>query len=285
MITTLRECYKVNHLLKLFDVPKSTFYERTQTAAKARDKYAQLRPKLSAIFSSSRETAGQRTIKTLLKSEGIEVSRYVIRRMMHEENMVSKQRRAKPYKIAESPSLIAPNLLERQFSPQQTNTHWCGDVTYIWTQNGWCYLAAVMDLFARKIVGIAVSQHPDSNLTIKALTMAFESRGQPENLMFHSDQGSHYSSEKFRNELSMKGITQSMSRRGNCWDNAPMERFFGSLKSEWVPKLGYENLNDADCDLHLYTYHHYNCYRPHSYNSGLSPDATEAMFRPHRAVH
>lgn len=142
-----------------------------------------------------------------------------------------------------------------------------------------------MDLFARKIVGIAVSQHPDSNLTIKALTMAFESRGQPENLIFHSNQDSHYSSEKFRNELSIKGITQSMSRRGNCWDNAPMERFFGSSKSEWVPKLGYESLNDADCDLHLYTYHHYNCYRPHSYNSGLSPDATEAMFRPHRAVH
>jgi putative transposase len=274
----------VNHLLKLFGVSKSTFYERIQMAAKAQDKYAQLRSEVSEIFSDSRETAGQRTIQTLLKTEGIEVSRYLIRKTMHQENMHSKQRRPKPYKLADKPSLIAPNILGRQFSPLQPNTHWCGDVTYIWTQNGWCYCAAVMDLFARKIVGMAVSHHPDSDLTLKALTMAFESRGRPENLIFHSDQGCHYTSEKYRNELSKMGITQSMSRRGNCWDNAPMERFFGSLKSEWVPKLGYENLSDADCDLHLYVHHKYNCYRPHTYNRGLSPDATEAVFRASKVV-
>ena len=244
----------MNRLLDLFKVPKSTYYERIQLTALAPDKYAELRTKISVIFEASREAAGQRSIQTLLKRDAVNASRYVIRKIMRQENLNSKQRRPKPYKLAQKPSNVSPNLLGRQFSPNLPNAQWCGDVTYIWTQNGWCYLAAVMDLYARKIIGIAVSHHPDTDLTIKALTMAFESRGRPKNLVFHSDQGCHYTSEKFQNYLAANTITQSMSRRGNCWDNAPMERFFGSLKSEWIPKLGYENIADADYDLHQYVY-------------------------------
>ncbi len=134
-----------------------------------------------------------------------------------------------------------PNLLDRQFAVTQPNQVWCGDVTYIWTGNRWAYLAVVMDLFARKPVGWAMSFSPDSELTCKELSHAFESRVRPQGLMFHSDQGSHYTSRKFRQLLWRCQITQSMSRRGNCLDNSPMERFFRSLKTEWVPTIGYRS--------------------------------------------
>lgn len=115
----------------------------------------------------------------------------------------------------------------------------CGDVTYIWTGKGWTYLAVVLDLFARKPVGWAMSFSPDSRLTIKALKMAWERRGHPAGIMFHSNQGSHYTS---RQLLWRYRITQSMSRRGNCWDNSPMERFFRSLKNKWIPIMSYKAL-------------------------------------------
>jgi putative transposase len=127
----------------------------------------------------------------------------------------------------------------------EPNTIWCGDVTYIWAGNRLCYLAVVLDLFSRKPVGWAMSCSPDSNLTVKALEMAFESRGKPKNLMFHSDQGSHYTSHKYRQRLWKYQITQSKSRRGHCWDIAPMERFFRSFKTEWMTTQGYNSFINA----------------------------------------
>jgi len=125
------------------------------------------------------------------------------------------------------------------------NQVWCGDVTYIWTGDRWAYLAVVMDFFARKPVGWAMSFSPNSQLTSQALTMAFESRGRPEKVMFHSKQGTHYTNRAFSQALWRYQMKQSMSRRGNCWDNSPMERFFRSLKTEWVPQIGYHSFNEA----------------------------------------
>ncbi|MBJ4262745.1 IS3 family transposase, partial [Salmonella enterica subsp. enterica serovar Typhimurium] len=141
--------------------------------------------------------------------------------------------------------IVIPNRLERQFAVTEPNQVWCGDVTYIWTGKRWAYLAVVLDLFARKPVGWAMSFSPDSRLTIKALGMAWEARGKPAEVMFHSDQGSHYTSRQFRQLLWRCRIRQSMSRRGNCWDNSPMKRFFRSLKNEWVPVTGYTNFSEA----------------------------------------
>ena len=118
-------------------------------------------------------------------------------------------------------------------------------MTFSWTGNRWAYLAVVMDLFAKKPVGWAMSFSPDSPLTMKALTMAFERRGKPKNVMFHSDQGRHYTSKKFRQLVWRYQLTPSMSLRGNCWDNSPMERFFRSLKSEWIPTTGYRDFTEA----------------------------------------
>ncbi len=138
-----------------------------------------------------------------------------------------------------------PEYLERQFAVTKSNQVWCGDVTCIWTGRRWAHLAVVPDLFARKPVGWAMSFSPDSRLTMKALEMAWETRGKPAGVMFHSDQGSHYTSRQYRQLLWRYRIRQSMSRRGNCWDNSPMERFFRSLKNEWVPVTGYISFSDA----------------------------------------
>ncbi|AJR06774.1 transposase IS3/IS911 family protein [Photobacterium gaetbulicola Gung47] len=136
----------------------------------------------------------------------------------------------------------------------------------------------VIDLFARKPVGWAMSLSPDTNLTGKALSMAFEARGKPKNVMFHSDQGSHYTSLKFRQLLWRYQIEQSMSRRGNCWDNSPMERFFRSLKTEWVPSIGYESFGQAQRSITQYITGYYSEIRPHQYNGGLTPNESERLF-------
>ncbi len=138
-----------------------------------------------------------------------------------------------------------PNKLNRQFDVVEPNTFWCGDVTFIWTGNRWAYLAVVLDLFSRKVIGWAMSHSSDTQLTLQALDMAFEHRGRPQGVIFHSDQGCHYTSRKYRQRLWRYRITQSLSRRGNCRDNAPMERFFRSLKVEWVPKVGYYCFTEA----------------------------------------
>ena len=198
---------------------------------------------------------------------------------MSEAGLVSKQPGAHAYKVAKHERPDIPNHLDREFAVTSPNQAWCGDITYIWTVHGWVYLAVVIDLYARRVIGWAISKHPDADLVVQALERAYQHRyqhrGQPTGVLFHSDQGSQYGSLKFRQQLWRYRMQQSMSRRGNCWDNAPMERLFRSLKSEWVPDLGYPSLLTAEKDISHYLMSYYNEYRPHSYNGGLSPVATE----------
>ncbi|GEM_PF-2530044 len=153
-----------------------------------------------------------------------------------------------------------------------------GDITYLWSGKRWAYLAVVMDLFARKPVGWALSLSPDSALVKKALTLAFESRGKPKGVMFHSDQGCQYTSLSFRQQLWRYQMTQSMSRRGNCWDNSPMERFFRSLKTEWVPEAGYPSAEEAKQAITDYIIGYYSQVRPHTHNGGLAPNSANAQY-------
>ncbi|KPX03302.1 transposase protein orfB [Pseudomonas savastanoi] len=147
----------------------------------------------------------------------------------------------------------------------------CGDITYIWAQGKWHYLALVMDLYARRVVGWAFSNKPDTDLVIKALGMAYEQRDKPGGLLFHSDQGAQYGSRQFRQRLWRYRIRQSMSRRGDCYDNSPMERVFRSLKTEWIPTLGYMKAQEAQRDISHYLMHRYNWIRPYQFNDGLAP--------------
>ncbi len=192
--------------------------------------------------------------------------------------LVSCQEPKHRYRKASQEHIDVPNHLSRQFAVTAPNEVWAGDVTYIWTGNRWMYLAVVIDLFARKVIGWSMSLSPDSRLTGKALSMAYESRGKPKGVMFHSDQGSHYTSRKYRQLLWRFQIKQSLSRRGNCWDNAPIERFFRSLKTEWVPTVGYHSFAEAQQEITRYIIGYYCQLRPHQYNGGLTPNESERLY-------
>ena len=206
------------------------------------------------------------------------LSRYRASKLMKQLDLVSCQIPKHGYKKGTKEYINIPNTLNRQFAVTEPNQVWCGDVTYIWIGTRWAYLAVVMDLFSRKSVGWAMSLSPDTNLTGRALSMAFEARGRPKNVIFHSDQGSHYTSLQYRQLLWRYQLEQSMSRRGNCWDNSPMERFFRSLKTEWVPSKGYDNFTQARCSITNYITGYYSQTRPHQYNGGLTPNESERLF-------
>lgn len=176
-------------------------------------------------YQCSGGSAGARTIAAMVSQQGSPLSRYRASKLMKRLGLFSCQLPKHRYRKATQAHLNIPNRLGRQFGVTQPNQVWCGDVTYIWAGNRWCYLAVVMDLYAREVVGWALSDSPDSALTTKALKLAYERREKPCKVMFHSDQGSHYTSLRFRQQLWRYQMVQSMSRRGNCWDNAPMERF------------------------------------------------------------
>ena len=209
-----------------------------------------------------------------LKAQQIEVGRYLAGKLMAEANLASRQRRRHQYRSRGVEAFVAKNLLERNFEPTAINQVWCGDVTSLMVGKRWYHLAVVIDLFARRIVGWAFSLINDANLVSKALRIAVAVRGRQESLMFHSDQGCQYTSQHFQDELLEHGITQSMSRRGQCWDNAPTERFFGTLKSEWVPTQGYTTVEEAKQDMTRF-FMRYNRIRLHSHNKYLSPIAME----------
>jgi len=276
-----REQGGVKPLCQLFEVKTSSYYYRINHKDIVKPQRERLKQMAIGIHTASRGAAGARTIAGQLTQQGEKVGRYKAASLMQEAKISSKQPHKHKYTIAEDESKIAPNLLQREFSVESNNKVWCGDVTYIWAGTQWLYLAVVMDLFARKIVGWACSNSPDSQLTCAALRMAFESRGRPKNVMFHSDQGCHYTSLQYRQKLWQYQITQSMSRRGNCWDNAPMERFFRSFKTEWMPQGFYRSYDDAQTDVEKYIILHYNSVRGHSYNNYLSPDAAEKLIGAH----
>lgn len=234
-----------------------------------------LRAKVRELFTLSRQSAGSRSLVWMLAAEGYQAGRYKVRRLMREAGLASKQPGQPRYRAPKSERPDIPNLLDRQFQPERMNQVWCGDITYIWTGQRWAYLAVVLDLYARCVVGWAMSERPDADLVCKALDQAWQQRGKPKGVLFHSDQGCQYGSRVFRQRLWRYQITQSMSRRGCCWDNAPMERLFRSLKTEWIPKLGYGSFEEASRDVGMYLMAYYNWQRPHSTNGGTPPAVKE----------
>ena len=258
-----------------FEVPRSCYYEYKKRKGAIDAPRVQIRAKVNEVFKRSRSAAGSRTIVGLLSEQGISIGRFKVRSLMREAGLICKQPGPHKYKKATVERVDIPNELDRQFNLEKPNHVWCGDITYIWAGSRWCYLATVIDLYARRIVGWAISEQPDATLTVKALDMAWEQRGKPSGVMFHSDQGSQYGSRLFRQRLWRYRMTQSMSRRGNCWDNAPMERLFRSLKSEWIPSLGYASIAEARRDISHYLMSYYNWERPHQHNDGVPPAKAE----------
>ncbi|VVE53176.1 transposase [Pandoraea aquatica] len=207
------------------------------------------RSRVHELFVESRSSAGSHSIVGMMRERGIAIGRFKVSRLMAELGLICKQPGSHTYKRATIERVDIPNRLNRQFVVDGPNRVWCGDITYVWAQGRWYYLAAVLDLFTRHVVGWAFSTRPDVNLVVQALDMAHEQRGRPQRLQFHSDLGGQYGSRKFRQRLWRYRIEQSMRRRGNCWDNSPMGRLFRSLKTEWVPNTGYMTAPQAHREI------------------------------------
>ena len=268
-------CESVELVCDVFDVPRSSYYEFKNRDTSIKPEEVALRAKINEFFTLSRSSAGSRTLVAMLAESGINAGVFKVRRIMRDMQLLCKQPGPHAYKKATVERPDIPNVLNRKFNVDAPNQVWCGDVTYILTGTHWAYLAVVLDLYSRRVVGWSLSNKPDAGLTIKALDRAYQQRGKPIGLIFHSDQGSQYSAIKFRQRLWRYKMTQSMSRRGNCWDNAPMERLFRSLKTEWVPATGYRSFKEAEQDISFYLMNYYNWQRPHSNNGMIAPAILE----------
>lgn len=258
-----------------FGVARSSYYDFCDRRKRINTEWLQLKAKLREFFTKSRQSAGSRTMVKMMQEDGFCIGCYKVRRLMSEAGLVSKQPGPHVYKRATVERPDIPNLLKRQFSVAELNQVWCGDITFVWAGGKWRYLAVVIDLFSRRVVGWSLGDSYSADIAISALDMAYQLRGKPKNVMFHSDQGSQYASRTFRQRIWRYRMTQSMSRRGNCWDNAPMERLFRSLQSEWIPIGGYLKVHQAKQDIGYYLMNYYNWQRPHQHNDGLSPAAAE----------
>ena len=235
---------------------------------------------MKLIFSTSKGTYGVRRIKTSLKQEyNIVAACSRISRLMKIGCLSAKQ--IKKFVIttdSKHNEYISPNLLQRNLTTCMPNQVWVGDITYIPTNSGALYLATVIDLYSRKIVGYSMANHMRTSLIEQALLKAIWQRKPGSNLMFHSEQGSQYASHSYRVILKDHKITQSMSRKGNCWDNAVAESFFKTLKSELMYGKIYKNQTEAKSDIFEYIETFYNRKRLHSNNNYCSPEQFELLW-------
>jgi putative transposase len=230
------------------------------------------------VHAQHQERYGAPRIHAELRGAGQAVSRKRVERVMRQHGI--RARAPRRYRVRTTDSKhslpVAANLLEQNFVANQLNQLWLADITYIPTGEGWLYLAVILDLFTRKVVGWAMREHMRAELTIAALTMAIQRQRPGAGLIHHSDRGSQYAAGEYRNILQAAAITQSMSRKGNCWDNAPMESFFGTLKTELVHHCEYPNRDSARRDLFAYIEGYYNRRRIHSAIGYITPQQAEA---------
>ena len=190
--------YRQSELLSVFEIPRSSYHYRRKQAGHVCPEHERLKAAVIEIHTASRGAAGARTISGMLKLQGEPVGRYKAASLMKAAGLVSKQLKKHRYRLPGEVSIVTDNILNRQFTVDRPNQVWCGDVTYVWSGRHWLYLAVVLDLYKRRVVGWAHSRHPDSCLTEQVLRMAYESRGHPRQLLFHSDQGCHYTSRAYR---------------------------------------------------------------------------------------
>lgn len=231
---------------------------------------------LKAAFAASGRTYGSRRLCAALQSQGLPIGRHRVRSLMRVNQLRSVWRRKFIHTTDSKHAMpIVPNVLERQFARASPNEAWVSDITYIRTRSGWLYLAAVLDLHSRKIVGWAIASQMPATLVCAALQMAIAQRNPKAGLVVHSDRGSQYASSQHQALLTKHGLVGSMSRKSNCWDNAVMERFFLNLKMERVWQKDYANHAEASTDVADYIVNFYNAVRLHSTLGNLSPIAFE----------
>lgn len=269
-----REVWQTRRMCQTLEVSRGGFYEWMSRPESARDQAnRQLVVHIRTSFEQSDRTYGSRRVWRDLRAWGHECGWHRVARLMAREGLKARsQRRRLPMDGGVRPeNAIAPNLLDRQFEATAPNQRWVADFTYIWTDEGWMYAAMVLDLYSRRIVGWAMNSSMTAQLVTDALLMALWRRGKPQQLLHHSDQGSQYQSEQFQRLLTDQGITCSMSRQGDVWDNSAMESFFSSLKTERVNGKQYRTRDEAKADVFDYIERFYNPRRRHSTIGYMSP--------------
>lgn len=226
---------------------------------------AELLDLIREIHTASRGTYGSPRVHAELRRRGVHVCRDRVRRLMRRDGLQGKvRRRFRKTTDSDHKRPVADNGLNRQFSPEEKDSAWCADITYIPTLSGWVYLAAIIDLTTRMIVGWSVATHMRTGLVEQALKNALATRAPAKRLVHHSDRGSQYASHSYQELLEQHGFECSMSRKGNCWDNAVMESFFGTFKQEWANHHWWSGLADARASIHDYIEVFYNRARIHS---------------------
>lgn len=281
-----REEFEVQVMCDVLDISRSGYYAwRSRSASQREMADAEYMEQIKEIFDESRHTYGYERIWRELQERGVACGKHRTRRLMRQNDLVAKQRkRYKRTTKANPEHQPAPNLLEGDFEAVGPDSKWCADITYIPTQEGWLYLAVILDLFSRRIVGWAMDGRMKQQLVCTALQMALRQRQPATPLIHHSDRGSQYTSYAFQELLADNDITPSMSGRGNCYDNAPVESFFGTLKAELVNHAVYQTRQEAMTDIFFYIEGFYNRTRRHSALGFLSPDAFEAAYGQHPVI-
>jgi putative transposase len=273
--------FSVEAMCRFLKVSRSAYYawlQSGQTEAGKED--ADLTSLIRTEFNKSRATYGTRRLKQILLGHQRTVSRRRIGRLMREANLACKSKRKfKATTNSRHDLPIAPNHLDRQFTVNQPNQTYVGDITYIHTQEGWLYLAVVIDLFSRQVVGWSMAEHMRTKLVNDALLMAIWKRKPDKGLLWHTDRGSQYASESHRALLARHGIRQSISRKGNCWDNSVSESFFHTLKTELVHHQTYQTRAEAKQAIFEYIEVFYNREQLHSANGYRSPVGYELLHK------
>jgi len=267
------KAYPVTVLCRVMKVSRSGFYDyRRHYNNRIQDQeQIRLEALIRSIFNESKKTYGSRRIVRDLKSKGYNMGRYRVRSLMRKLELKAKT--PKRYRVTTDSNhsyLVATNLVNRQFTVEAPNKVWTADITYLWTLEGWSYLAVILDLFSRQVVGWAVDKHMKVELVLDALRMAYWRRRPAPGLIHHSDRGIQYACHRYQQQLQQFKMVPSMCRKGDCWDNAPTERFFRSLKHEHLLSCRLATRQDAKREtLEYITF--YNAYRLHSSLGYLSP--------------
>lgn len=267
-----RVSFPVTVLCRVMKVSRSAYYDWYQRGATVIDSGTwHLCHRMKTLFTESRQSLGSRQMMKQLRKEGFEIGRYRVRSLMKKLSLeVKRKKRFVLTTDSKHKQPVAENLLNREFNPEEKNQVWTTDITYIWTLQGWIYLAVVIDLYSRRVVGWSLDKQMTTALVTRALTMAINLRSPPKGLMHHSDRGSQYASKEYQQLLRQSGMVCSMSRKGNCWDNAPTERFFSSLKREWLTGNVYQTRDSAVADVRLYIAY-YNSRRLHTTLDDVTP--------------
>ena len=276
-----QQTFSVKRMCVILNIERSGYYAwLKKVPGKRATANATLDQKILATFNQHKGRYGAPRLHDELQGEGEQASKNRVARRMKVLGIQAKgKKKFKATTDSKHNLPVAPNLLNRDFTATKPNEKWCGDITYVWTEEGWLYLATVIDLYSRKVIGWSLQPTMTKQLVCDALMMALWRRSFPRGVLFHSDRGSQYCSHDYQNMLKHYGLTCSMSRKGNCWDNSVAESFFHSIKTELIYHERYATRENAKQSIFQYIEVYYNKLRRHSTIGSLAPESFENQFR------